>query len=107
MILDGKLIPLQCCSSNPNPECLPISVPVDGPYIPTLDCISYSRTAPAPHPYCRLGPREQANQATSYLDGSVFYGNTIHSTKALRTFKAGEFLNSTFLMFASKNPNNH
>ncbi|VDN55344.1 unnamed protein product [Dracunculus medinensis] len=60
---NGKLIPLQCCSSNPNPECLPISVPVD-------DCISYSRTAPAPHPYCRLGPREQANQATSYLDGS-------------------------------------
>ena len=38
-------------------------------------CLSYSRTFVAPREDCNLGAREQANMATSFLDGSHVSGD--------------------------------
>ncbi|MCP9262356.1 hypothetical protein DINM_005627 [Dirofilaria immitis] len=60
-----------------------------------LNCIPYMRTAPAPRSKCELGPREQVNQVTSFLDASVIYGSTIQQARALRTFRNGLLLTSS------------
>ena len=36
-----------------------------------------------------LGPREQLNQLTAFLDGSVIYGSSSEQTSSLRTHKDG------------------
>uniref|UniRef100_A0A0M3INE4 Chorion peroxidase n=1 Tax=Ascaris lumbricoides TaxID=6252 RepID=A0A0M3INE4_ASCLU len=93
----SKQIPLPCCSSETlHPECLPVIVDADDPrYGGFLSCMPYARTTVAPRPFCALGPREQANQATSYLDASVIYGSTPNRGNILRTFRDGHLLTST------------
>lgn len=90
-ISGSKQIPLPCCSSETlHPECLPVIVDADDPrYGGFLSCMPYARTTVAPRPFCALGPREQANQATSYLDASVIYGSTPNRGNILRTFRDG------------------
>lgn len=55
--------------------------------------------------YCNaLGPREQMNDATSFLDGSVIYGNTQGESDTLRTFKGGELRVQTSSKFGPLMP---
>lgn len=73
-----------------HPECKSVVVPQSGPkYVDSAYWLPYKRTAPAPRPRCELGPREQANQVTSFLDGSVIYGSTMQQARTLRTFRNG------------------
>ena len=47
------------------------------------------RSSPAPRPDCTLGPRDQINQITSYLDASNVYGSSDQETNQLRLFATG------------------
>lgn len=62
-----------------HPECWPIPVPQNDPYFPALNttsgrphCIAFTRSLPGQQ---RLGPREQLNQNTAFIDASQIYGN--------------------------------
>jgi len=39
---------------------------------------------------CVAGPREQLNQASAYLDGSVVYGTSLKLTSQLRSMSGGK-----------------
>ncbi|KAL5236551.1 hypothetical protein ACI65C_003961 [Semiaphis heraclei] len=55
-------------------------------------CMNYVRSVPAVWPDCIFGPREQMNQATHYLDGSMVYGSSAKQTWSLRTKFDGQLL---------------
>lgn len=75
---EGKSI--SCCDENSqirkdiHPECFPVKLDRMDPYYQeyNVSCMEFIRSAPAPT--CRLGPREQMNQASAYIDGSMIYG---------------------------------
>lgn len=76
---------LKCCQveySFFHPECFPIKT--DDP----VGCMEYSRSAPHPGT-CKLGQRQQINQASSYLDGSMIYGSSEELADTLRTARSG------------------
>lgn len=58
-------IPIQCCTGNDHPECFAVLDMSSSEVV----CMEFVRSAPAPS--CCLGTREQLNQATAYIDGSM------------------------------------
>ncbi|XP_063234409.1 lactoperoxidase-like [Bacillus rossius redtenbacheri] len=74
-----------------HPDCLAIAVPPgDGFYgRHGVRCLEFVRSSPAPRAGCALGPREQINQVTSYLDGSVVYGSDERRARRLRLGRDG------------------
>lgn len=79
--------PIDCCIENTelHPECFPVIL---GPGDPNFDlynitCMNFIRSAPAPTEH--FGPRQQLNQASAYIDGSVIYGYTADKMHNLRT----------------------
>ena len=54
-----------------HPECYPIKVSENDPFYRSfgLRCQEYARSATASRTGCTLGPREQTNQVTSFIDG--------------------------------------
>lgn len=85
---DGQ--PIDCCDpSRPiHPECFPVEIgPTDSNFLKyNITCMNFIRSAPAPTG--RFGPREQLNQATAFIDGSVVYGATNNRVETLRTSKS-------------------
>ncbi|KAF4518020.1 hypothetical protein B566_EDAN009253 [Ephemera danica] len=85
---DGTAI--TCCNSKwQHPECYPVQVMKEDPFYAqyNVTCIDFVRSAAAPT--CSLGPREQLNQVTPYIDGSVVYGGDVEMAMDLRTFQGG------------------
>lgn len=83
-------LPISCCSegSATYPECFPVLLDINDPYYKyNLTCFEFVRSAPAPT--CCLGPREQLNTVSSYIDGSMIYGTDHNLILNLRSFKNG------------------
>ena len=82
-------------------ECLPI---VEGG---NSQCQEYVRSAVGLKPGCSLGPREQMNFATAFLDGSALYGSTPKSAEDLRSLEGGRLKTDRygFLPRDDHNPN--
>ncbi|KAF2366503.1 hypothetical protein FHG87_002743 [Trinorchestia longiramus] len=89
----NTLLPLGCCERGvpPSledqqrvPDCRPIDLS-DDPFFANLgrSCMRFVRSLVA-DPGCKLGPREQLNQVTSFLDGSVLYGTSQFLSNHLR-----------------------
>lgn len=85
-----SILDCRACDSSQtvHPECWPIPVPKNDPYFPALNttsgranCIAFTRSLPGQQ---RLGPREQLNQNTAYIDASMIYGNDICDAVNLR-----------------------
>lgn len=68
-----------------HPECIPICGQT-GETDPTKRCIDLRRSAAG---QTTLGPREQTNGNTHFLDGSHIYGSSVEEQRALRTFSGG------------------
>lgn len=73
-----------------HPECNPFPIPPGDHFYPTVNissgarlCIPSMRSLPGQQ---HLGPREQVNQNTAFLDGSVVYGENDCVCNNLRTF---------------------
>lgn len=71
--------------------CMPISIPDDDYFFMKhrRDCMSFTRSLPTPAVNCKMGPREQLNQNTHYLDASQIYGSDMKTMKNLREHKKG------------------
>ena len=85
---------LKCCGvtfESFHPECYPIKIPENDTAYSNLGlkCQEYTRSGTASRTGCTLGPREQINQVTSYLDGSVIYGSSKEESEELRLFTGG------------------
>ncbi|KAI1304599.1 Chorion peroxidase [Halotydeus destructor] len=98
---DGSSI--RCCGqefeSNPNlrhPACLQISIPRNDPFYVQQGqtCMSFVRSATAPRLNCNLGPREQLNQISAYIDAGMVYGSTEATSRSLREFRGGRLASS-------------
>lgn len=87
---DGE--PIECCTNVDlkHPECFTVPLGSGDPYFDDykIDCMNFVRSAPAPTN--QLGPREQLNQASAFIDGSVVYGSTVEKVESLRSFKDGQ-----------------
>ncbi|XP_050539391.1 lactoperoxidase-like isoform X2 [Daktulosphaira vitifoliae] len=79
---------ISCCGSNniTHPECFPVVLP--SAKNNCGQCMEFVRSAPAST--CSFGPREQLNQASSFLDGSSVYGNSQDLQNDLRSWKDGK-----------------
>lgn len=75
-----------------HPDCYPIRIPPNDPVFGrrNQNCMEYVRSCTAPRIGCTLGPREQINQVTSFLDASVVYGSSVQEAEKLRSFTGGE-----------------
>ena len=62
-------------------------------------CQEYVRSAIGLKPGCVLGPREQMNFATAFLDGSGIYGSTPKSSEDLRLLKGSSCKCSTKVLY--------
>lgn len=86
---DGESI--NCCTVplNTHPECFPVPLGYADPYFQLYNatCMNFVRSASAPTGI--YGPRQQLNQATAFIDGSVVYGNSDQRQWSLRTKKNG------------------
>ncbi|XP_065352349.1 uncharacterized protein LOC135947188 [Cloeon dipterum] len=90
---DGQAI--TCCNTVwQHPECFPVPLSAGDPFYHqyNITCMDFVRSAPAPS--CSLGPREQFNQVTPYIDGSVVYGADKNLESELRTFTDGLLVSS-------------
>ncbi|XP_076240538.1 uncharacterized protein LOC143183047 [Calliopsis andreniformis] len=102
---------ISCCPpSFKHPECFPVPVDAGDPVfdIARRTCMDFVRSASAPQ--CKLGPRQQLNQVTSFIDGSTIYGSDDGTARDLREFAGGRLRmqrtpDNRTLLPPSTNPN--
>ena len=100
------------CINCQNTEiCLPIFVPSDDPAfgVGTFrngSCIPFRRTVPActNNPAGTFSPRQQINDITQYIDGSMIYGSDAITAKSLRDVTGGGRLRVGFTLTNNTKP---
>ncbi|CAJ0606649.1 unnamed protein product [Cylicocyclus nassatus] len=93
----------QCTSCAPvKSKCMPIPITLKDPNsaFKMKQCLKVSRSAPI----CHVTPREQLNENTAYIDGSMIYGSSpkdLHKFREARTgfLKMNRFNNQIVLPF--------
>nr|XP_027204017.1 peroxidase-like [Dermatophagoides pteronyssinus] len=83
---------IDCCKQA-DPKCVAIMMDSVNDYVETVyktKCMNFIRSQPCA--LCKLGPREQMNKATSFLDGSAIYGSSLNTSNSLRSFQKGQLL---------------
>ncbi|XGW08547.1 hypothetical protein V3C99_011124 [Haemonchus contortus] len=83
-----------CCPESSHPECAPLHMENGGPS--SFGCYPYVRSQMAPHQRCLLGPRQQMNMVSSFIDGSTVYGRTDEEAEGRRTLEDGLLQSSDF-----------
>ena len=75
-----------------HPDCRPIDIPTDDSFYSQFNktCMEFVRSSPATKRDCSLGPRDQMNQITSFIDASNVYGNNEEEQNDLRLFQDGK-----------------
>lgn len=88
-VADYKGGVIKCCPNPTHPQCFSIPIPKNDYYLSKWNqtCMEFVRSAPCP--LCTLGPRQQMNQATSFIDLSLVYGNDVKQAASLRTYRDG------------------
>lgn len=74
-----------------HPACISVLLPDDDPFYARFNvgCMNLVRNAPSPPIGCRLRAREQLNQLSHFIDGSMIYGNDEQQAFGLRQFQGG------------------
>ncbi|GJQ68840.1 putative animal haem peroxidase [Trypoxylus dichotomus] len=90
---------IKCCTTTDrklsprytHPFCAPIEIPEDDKFYSKhgIKCMSYVRSVSTIRNSCTLGPLEQLNQATHFLDASNIYGADNKRTHQLRLMENG------------------
>ncbi|CAL4121104.1 unnamed protein product, partial [Meganyctiphanes norvegica] len=87
---------VKCCANSPgstpdHPECFPIHVPDKDPFYSLFNqnCITMVRSKPGVKYGCKLGPRSQINEITSYIDANWVYGSSEETVNRLRLHRGG------------------
>lgn len=82
---------IECCGNEEpkHPECFPVILGPGDPYYDDykVTCMNFVRSAAAPTGH--LGPRQQLNQATAFIAGSVVYGSSDEKMNLLRSKEMG------------------
>ncbi|XP_063411220.1 peroxidase-like [Mytilus trossulus] len=88
---------LNCCESPQRRNCFPIPLPTNDPFYSTFNrtCMNFVRALGSTNLECELGPRQQLNMNTHYLDGSAVYGSNKATADSLREFNGGRLKTST------------
>lgn len=86
---------VDCCKQPQTRGCWPIYVPPSDPFYARLNvtCLNFIRSGVCPT--CQLGPRQQLNKNTAFLDLSHVYGNSQEQANQLRSFRGGQLRYST------------
>lgn len=97
-MLTPQGVSIDCCNrkllTDPrfkHPACISVLLPDNDPFYARFNvgCMNLVRSAPSPPIGCRLRAREQLNQLTHFLDGSMIYGNDEQQALGLRQFQGG------------------
>jgi len=85
---------VDCCKQPQTRGCWPIYVPAGDQYYSgrNVTCLNFIRSGVCP--LCQLGPRQQANKNTAFIDCSHVYGNNQEQAMKLRTFQRGQLRTS-------------
>ncbi|XP_078588034.1 chorion peroxidase-like [Branchiostoma floridae x Branchiostoma japonicum] len=75
---------LVCECGSQDDRCFNIPVPTDDEDFASEPCITFARSRSSPNEGCRMGPRQQINQITAFIDASNVYGSSEEEMEVLR-----------------------